>query len=227
MRRESRGADSLDRGGSRRLGADGQEVREDGGPVARSAEEEGAGERAARATQGDDRLLARRRLQELAQAAPYGREGICEAHQRARLRGLLFHRAALVDVHWKVTQMVLGQRARPQGRRRLPAAEPAARRDPGRLQGPWGDHEGQVPDCHVPALQRGAHPGLLGRDGQYVLERPRVIRRRRGSVTNQNGRCPGQGSHRSHPPALCDRLVFSEASYFGTMRFACMALKIS
>ena len=95
MRRESRGADSLDRGGSRRLGADGQEVREDGGPVARAAEEEGAGERAVRAAQGDDRLLARRRLQELAQAAPCGREGACEAHRRARLRGLLFHRAAL------------------------------------------------------------------------------------------------------------------------------------
>lgn len=41
---------------------------------------------------------------------------------------------------------------------------------------------GQVPDGHLPALQRRAHPGLLGRDGRVRLpgapQRLRVCRRR-------------------------------------------------
>ena len=61
----------------------------------------------------------------------------------------------------------------------------AARRGPGRLrrgglQGPRRGHQGQVPDGHLPALQRRAHPGLLGRDGRVRLPgAPRRLRVRR------------------------------------------------
>lgn len=61
----------------------------------------------------------------------------------------------------------------------------AARRGPGRLrrgglQGPRRGHQGQVPDGHLPALQRRAHPGLLGRDGRARLPRaPQRLRVRR------------------------------------------------
>ena len=63
----------------------------------------------------------------------------------------------------------------------------AARRGPGRLrrgglQGPRRGHRGQAPDGHLPALQRRAHPGPLGRDGRVRLpgapQRLRVRRRR-------------------------------------------------
>ncbi len=48
-----------------------------------------------RAIRGDARLLARRRLQELAQAAPHGDEGLREASRRGGLHGQLLHRTAL------------------------------------------------------------------------------------------------------------------------------------
>lgn len=183
--REGQGwrADRGDREGGRRLGADGQEVREDGGPVARAPEEEGAGERAARAAQGDDRLLARRRPRELAQAAPHGREGVREAPRRARLRGVLPRRAALREAQARGD----GPRARPQGRRGLPDPELAARRGAGRLRrggprGAWRPHQGEVPGRRLPALQRGARPSLLGRDVRVRLpgapQRVRVRGRR-------------------------------------------------
>lgn len=60
------------------VGADGQEVHQDGGLVARTPAAARARERGPRAIQGDDRLLARR-PQELAQAAPHGDEGLREA----------------------------------------------------------------------------------------------------------------------------------------------------
>ena len=45
--------------------------------------------------EGTTGSLARRRPRELAQAAPHGREGVCEALRRAGLRRLLLNRAAL------------------------------------------------------------------------------------------------------------------------------------
>ncbi len=136
-------ADRGNREGGRGLGAHGPEVREDGRPLTGAAEEARDGERAARALRGDNRLLARRRLQELAQAAPHGREGVREAPRRARLRGVLLHRAALRQAQARGD----GPRARPQGRRGLPGPELAARRGAGRLrrgglQGAWRPHQG-------------------------------------------------------------------------------------
>lgn len=129
-----------------------------------------ARERGPRAIRGDGRLLARRRLQELAQAAPHGDEGLREASRRGGLHGQLLHRAAPRQAPPRGD----GPRARPRGRRGVPDAEMAARRGLGRLrrgglQGPRRGHQGQVPDGHLPAPRRRAHPGLLGRDGRVCF----------------------------------------------------------
>lgn len=99
--------------------------------------------RGPRAVRGDDRLLARRRLRELAQAAPHGDEGLREASLRGGLHGRLLHRMAPRQAPTRGG----GPRARPQGRRGVPGAEMAARRGPGRLrrgelQGPQRGHRG-------------------------------------------------------------------------------------
>lgn len=120
----------LDREGDRGIGADRQEVSEDGGPVAGDAEEGAFRERADRALCQGDRCLARQRHAQLAQAAPHRNEGAWQAEGGARLRRLLFHRAAPCEGEARGD----GRGARPARRAGLSGAQLACRRMPGRLR---------------------------------------------------------------------------------------------
>lgn len=105
---------------------------------------------------GDDRSNWRKRCHT-------STRGVRQAPRRACLRRELLHRAVLREEAARGD----GRGARPQGRRRLPDSELACRRVPGRPRGCGPrdlrrDHQGQAPNRHLPALQRGAHPGLLG-----------------------------------------------------------------
>lgn len=67
--------DCIDYQGGQRVGTDGQEIRDDGRPLARATNEEAAGERDHRYKRFNDKLPVRQ-LWELAQATPRDRDGI-------------------------------------------------------------------------------------------------------------------------------------------------------
>ena len=178
----ARRARRLDSARGRRLRADRPQVPARGRPLAQAAQAEGARERAAPAVREDGRLVARRRLPVLEEAAAHGDEGLREAPRRDGVHGQLLHRAALREA----PEGADGRGARRQGRPGVPAALVAARRVPGRLrrgrlQGEGRHAAGQVPHGELPARQRRAHPGVLGRDVGVRLPGPaQRVRVRRG-----------------------------------------------